>query len=456
MADADTICAISSPPGEGGIGIIRITGDQAHRIARAIFQTRKHGVLLEDHKLYLGHIVNPEDGHEIDEVLLTLMSPPHTYTREKIAEIYAHGGYAAQKSVLSLIFKQGARLADPGEFTKRAFLNGRIDLVQAESVLDIIHSETEEELHYAVQDLQGGLSRKLEGFRDALREALGTVEALIDFPEEEIEADQSHLAVILRKTGRALDRLIDSYYEGRGIRQGFEVLITGKTNVGKSSLLNCLLMKERAIVTPLPGTTRDLIEDTIYLKGVKVRIVDSAGIRESESLVEQAGIQRVRERIAQSDLIIWLLDGSRPYSAEDEEVWKTIDNRPHFIVINKADLPCQIDKDAVPGKRTERLDISTTTDIGIETLKDRIYAQLMGSGKKHHGALLVTNVRHKDGLSKGNDAIKRAIDLLEGNEHLELIAFELREALHYLGEITGETCTEDILDNIFHRFCIGK
>ena len=282
MDDADTICAISTPAGEGGIGIIRISGKKAHPITQRIFEPRrkrKQFVPLP-RKFYLGYIINPNSNSQIDEVFAVFMNAPHTYTCEDIAEIHTHGGYAAQKSVLSHILDCGARLAEPGEFTKRAFLNGRIDLLQAESVLDIIHSETNEELHYAVKYLQGGLSKKIQAFQETLRNTLAGMEALIDFPEEDIDIHPDEVILPLKKVKTDIEQLVESYYEGRGIKQGFEVLIAGKANVGKSSLLNALLLKEKAIVTAIPGTTRDLIEDTIYLHGIKVKIIDTAGIRE--------------------------------------------------------------------------------------------------------------------------------------------------------------------------------
>jgi tRNA modification GTPase len=326
MEDADTICAISTPAGEGGIGIVRISGKKAHPIVKNVFKPRKKEGQFSPlpRTIYLGYIINPKNNSEIDEVFVVFMHTPHTYTCEDIAEIYTHGGYAAQKTVLSLIVDQGARLAEPGEFTRRAYLNGRIDLLQAESVLDIIHSETDEELRYALKYLQGGLSEKIGTFQEALRNALAGMEALIDFPEEDIDLNPHEVVLPLENVKTEIQTLIDSYYEGRGIKQGFEVLIAGKTNVGKSSLLNAFLLKERAIVTPIPGTTRDLIEDTIYLNGIKVRIIDTAGIREPGNVVEEEGIKRVKQKISEVDLVIWLLDGSQPYSEDDEEVFHTI------------------------------------------------------------------------------------------------------------------------------------
>jgi tRNA modification GTPase len=457
MEDADTICAISTPAGEGGIGIVRISGRKAHPIVKSIFKPRKKSGEFSPlpRTLYLGYIINPNDNSEIDEVFAVFMNAPHTYTCEDITEIHTHGGYAAQKTVLSLILDGGARLAEPGEFTKRAFLNGRIDLLQAESVLDIIHSETDEELRYALKYLQGGLSEKMRMFQETLRNALAGMEALIDFPEEDIDLNPHDVVLPLKKIRTEIQTLIDSYYEGRGIKQGFEVLIAGKANVGKSSLLNALLLKERAIVTPIPGTTRDLIEDTIYLNGIKVKIIDTAGIREPGSIVEEEGIKRVKQKISEVDLIIWLLDGSQLYSEDDEEVFRTIGQQNCLIVINKIDLPQKLERDAIPAKSPEWIEISALKGQGLDMLKKQILTRFTGGVRKDN-ALLITNMRHRDALVKTGSNIEQALLLKEKGEPIEFIAFELREGLNHLAEITGETCSEDILNDIFSRFCIGK
>jgi tRNA modification GTPase len=457
MEDADTICAISTPAGEGGIGIVRISGRKAHPIVKSIFKPRKKSGEFSPlpRTLYLGYIINPNDNSEIDEVFAVFMNAPHTYTCEDITEIHTHGGYAAQKTVLSLILDGGARLAEPGEFTKRAFLNGRIDLLQAESVLDIIHSETDEELRYALKYLQGGLSEKMRMFQETLRNALAGMEALIDFPEEDIDLNPHDVVLPLKKIRTEIQTLIDSYYEGRGIKQGFEVLIAGKANVGKSSLLNALLLKERAIVTPIPGTTRDLIEDTIYLNGIKVKIIDTAGIREPGSIVEEEGIKRVKQKISEVDLIIWLFDGSQLYSEDDEEVFRTIGQQNCLIVINKIDLPQKLERDAIPAKSPEWIEISALKGQGLDMLKKQILTRFTGGVRKDN-ALLITNMRHRDALVKTGSNIEQALLLKEKGEPIEFIAFELREGLNHLAEITGETCSEDILNDIFSRFCIGK
>jgi tRNA modification GTPase len=455
METADTICAISTPPGEGGIGIIRISGSRAHKLLLKIFQPSQKREIYLPRTLYLGNIMNSDNREKIDEVFAVLLKAPKTYTREDMAEIYSHGGFATQQNILSLLVRHGASLAEPGEFTKRAFLNGRIDLLQAESVLDIIQSETDEELRCAIGHLEGKLSKRINEIKDSVKEALVETEALIDFPEEEIDIDQERCVTALHGAYKKIEKLIGSYYTGKAVRHGLEALIIGRTNVGKSSLLNALLLKEKAIVTPLPGTTRDLIEDIIHIRGIKIRIIDTAGLRAPKDIVEREGIDRVRQRIPEADLIIWVLDGSETYTAEDEDIGKAIMNGNILVAINKADLQQKLDRGKIESQEKEWLAISALKDTGLEELKDAIYKKLMGKRSKQAG-LLVTNMRHRESLQKANDAIGRAIHCHEQGEPMEFMAFELREALFHLGEITGETCPEEILHDIFSRFCIGK
>jgi tRNA modification GTPase len=455
METADTICAVSTPPGEGGIGIIRISGPKAHNILELIFQPAGKIESYLPRTLYLGNIVNRKTREKIDEVYAVILQSPKTYTRENMAEIYSHGGFATQQNILSLLIHSGARLAEPGEFTKRAFLNGRIDLLQAESVLDIIHSETDEELHCAIEQLEGKLSRKINEIKENVKEVLVETEASIDFPEEEIDVNLNQCIPLLNSVRKKIEQLINSYYSGKAIRHGLEVLIIGKTNVGKSSLLNALLLKEKAIVTPLPGTTRDLIEDTIHIKGIKARIVDTAGLRKPQDIIEQEGIDRVKGRIPSADLILWVLDNSEPYTSEDENIFSSISGANILAVINKIDLPRKFSKKELSSRQLELIEVSALNDTGLEDLKDAIYRKLMGKRAKRAG-LLITSIRQKESLQKAHDAIIRAVQGQKLSVPEEFIAFELRESLHYLGEITGETCPEEILHSIFSRFCIGK
>ena len=455
METADTICAISTPPGEGGIGIIRISGPKAHKLLLEIFRPSKKKENYLPRSLYLGNIINKDGKEKVDEVFAVFLKAPKTYTREDMAEIYSHGGFATQQTILSLLIRYGARLAEPGEFTKRAFLNGRIDLLQAEAVLNIIRSETNEELKCAIGHLEGKLSLKINEIKNSLKEALVETEALIDFPEEEIDVDQEQCMATLHSAHKGIEKLIKSYYEGKAIQHGMEALIIGRTNVGKSSLLNALLLKEKAIVTPLPGTTRDLIEDTLHIKGIKVIIVDTAGLRTPKDIVEQEGIDRVKHRIPGADLIIWVLDGSEIYTTEDEDIYSAINGANIVVVINKVDLPQKLDREKIASRGLEWLEVSALKDTGLDELKETIYWKLMGRRGKR-SEVLVTNLRQRESLQKTYDAISRAINCHRNTEPVEFMAFELREALLFLGEITGETCSEEILHDIFSRFCIGK
>jgi len=454
--DGDTICAISTPQGEGGIGIIRISGNNALSILKKIFKTKGNKKGFSSHRLYLGYIIDPKKKKVIDEVFAVFMAGPKTYTREDVVEIYSHAGYAVQKGILSCVIESGARIAEPGEFTKRAFLNGRIDLLQAESVLDIIKSETDAELETAVNQLKGLLSQKLNRIKENIKDTLVDIETQIDFSDEDIFVEQKEVLKRLKNVKKDLDIIIESYYEGRAIKSGFNVLILGRTNVGKSSLLNALVMEDKAIVTPIPGTTRDIIEDIIHIKGVKMKLLDTAGIRKPQSIVEDLGIERARQKIEEADIILWILDGSTEYTDEDEEVYRSIKDKNIIAVINKIDLPERIDKEILKQKKINTVvEISALKNIGLEELKDMVYKNLMGKTKKRQ-PVLITNLRHKEALIKTRDAITKAMENMINDEPLEFVSFELNDALYHLGLITGETCPEDILNTIFEKFCIGK
>lgn len=453
--DVDTICAISTPHGEGGIGIIRISGGKANNIFKRLFKSNRNKKVFYSHRLYLGYIINPLNKKEMDEVFAVFMQAPKTYTKEDVVEIYSHGGLAVQQGILSCVLQCGARLAEPGEFTKRAFLNGRIDLLQAESVLDIIQSETEIELESALTHLKGILSQRINSIKNNIKNALVEIEAQIDFSDEDIIINQQDLIIKLNKAKKDLDAIIDSYCEGRAIKSGFQVLILGRANVGKSSLLNALLLEDKAIVTPIPGTTRDIIEDTIHIKGIKIKLMDTAGIRKPENVVEDLGMERAMQKINEADLILWVLDGSQVYADEDEMVFNVIKNKNIIAVINKTDLQGVLDERIIKTRALKKIEISALNNTGIEKLREIIYKNLMGSTGKRQ-PVLITNIRHKDALERSRDDILRALDNLINSEPLEFTAFELNDALYNLGLITGESCSDDILNTIFERFCIGK
>lgn len=451
----DTIAAVSSPLGGGGIGIIRMSGPGAHAILKKVFRPKKKRKVFSSHRLYLGFLFDPRSMTDVDEVFAVFMDAPRTYTKEKMAEVYCHGGLASQKEILTIIMGNGARMAEPGEFTRRAFLNGRIDLAQAESVLDIIESEGADELKSALAIAKGALSARINSLSAEIGRLAAEVEASIDFPEEGLDLEPGEWSGRVRSIREDLSALIASFYEGRAIKEGLEVLIVGRTNVGKSSLLNALVLRDRAIVTPTPGTTRDLIEETIRVKGIKFRLVDTAGLRSPCDPIEKEGIDRVKRRIPEADIVLWVLDASEEYTPEDEAVFEAIRGRRCLAVLNKTDLPCGIDKGLVAEKGCGVIRVSAVDGSGLEELKDELYRLFAQGGTGGHG-VLVTNVRHRDALARTEKALERAENRMEAREPIEFAAYEVREALSSLGEITGETCTEDLLDQIFSRFCIGK
>jgi tRNA modification GTPase len=461
---ADTLAAISTPMGEAGIGIIRLSGPLAGAIARRLFRPHRPRPTWQSHRLYLGHIVDPQ-GEIIDEVLLTLMRAPHTYTREDVVEINCHSGYGVLRRILDLALAAGARLARPGEFTLRAFLSGRLDLTQAEAVLEVIRARTETHLQVAAAHLQGSLGRRLAHVRQDLLDLLAPVEAALDFPEEAGELDPAPIREGLAVQLGSLQALADSYAAGRLLREGLLVVIAGRPNVGKSSLLNRLLDMDRAIVTEIPGTTRDLIEESITLGGVVVRFSDTAGLRPAQSRVEELGIARTRERLRQADLVLYLVEGSAPNAPEDGAALAELAGQPGLVVINKIDLGPKLSEAKLSGLTAWPLTkISAKTGQGIEALRAEIIAQTLGGGLKVQGEV-ITQARHHDHLRQCLAYLRQARELLtadENNENYaaeppwELVALELTAAIRELGEVTGEEVGEAILDRIFGQFCLGK
>ena len=457
--ESDTIAAISTPVGQGGIGIVRISGPRSLDIAETIFRPWKAAPLADKRSgsLLYGHIINPTDNTNVDEVLLAIMRAPNSYTKEDVVEINCHGGMISVKRALETVLAQGARLADPGEFTKRAFLNGRINLTQAEAVFDVITAKTEESMKLALEQLQGGLSEKLADIRKKLVDISASAEAYIDFPEDDIETKTSlQIRVRLAEIKEEVEGLSATFQEARFFRDGLAVAIVGRPNVGKSSLLNLLLKKDRAIVTELPGTTRDLIEDYLNINGLPIRIMDTAGIRNSEELVEKEGIRRSLDAINKADFIIALLDGSAPLEEDDLQLMKLIREKKAVIVINKSDLPAKISLEGIREKGREYLLISALSGEGVDKLKSAIFHSNLRSWTEEREGVVVTNLRHKTALDKTSSSLGRALGLFLADEPLEFFSIELRDALDSLGEITGTVTTEDILDKIFSTFCIGK
>jgi tRNA modification GTPase len=463
MFTDDTIAAISTPLGEGGIGIVRLSGKDSVEIAEKIFSSPKKKSLknMESYRIIHGHIHDPFTGQKIDEVLVTLMKSPYSYTKEDVVEINCHGGMITLRKTLELVLRQGARLADPGEFTRRAFLNGRIDLSQAEAVLDLIRSRTDESRRIALEQLQGGLSEKITALRDRIMEICVNVEAYIDFPEDEIEtASKQDLSASMKNISRDIETLLKTYDEARFFREGLSTAIVGRPNVGKSSLLNALLKKDRAIVTEVPGTTRDVIEEYLNINGLPLRIMDTAGIRNVEDIAEREGVKRSLKSIENVDLVIAIFDRSEPLKTEDFEVIEKINNKNAIIVLNKCDLPAAIQQNSLTSfilhPSSFILNISATRGDGLEELKDAIFNSCLKDWKEEREGVVVTNLRHKTSIENALASLDRSVKALTDNQPIEIIALELRDSLDKLGEIVGAVTTEDILNRIFNDFCIGK
>ncbi len=453
----DTIAAITTPLGEAGVAVIRVSGSHAVEVADGCFKAAgKHASTLSltpSHTVLYGHILRNE--RRVDEVLATVMRAPRTYTREDVVEISCHGGITATKSVLDALLAAGARLAQPGEFTKRAFLNGRIDLAQAEAVADIIHARTELALAAAEQQLQGTLSSHIGALRDELIRILAHIEAHIDFPDEDIDPDtQSELCGKIRIATQSMRKLLATSDEGQILRKGVRASILGRPNVGKSSLLNQLLGRDRAIVSPTPGTTRDTIEETANVRGIPVIFIDTAGLRESSEAIEVEGIKRSRDSALKSEVLLHVLDASEPLPPEDVMLFKEFQNRKRVFVLNKNDLPPASMPELPANCPVVRL--SALTGTGIDDLKDTL-KQLVWRGEISVEATeIMINSRHQEALNRAMEGAEASLVSLQLSAGLEVTAMELRIAVNAVGEIVGKTSTEDILDSIFSQFCIGK
>ena len=456
MLDQDTICGVSTPPGEGGIGIIRISGSRAIEIASMVFKADSAQGLrgLASHALLYGKVCDPGTGDVIDEALVSVMRAPASYTRQDVVEINCHGGTMPLWRTVNLLITSGARLAEPGEFTKRAFLNGRIDLAQAEAVMDIIHAKTELSHRAANEQLLGGLSSEVATLRDRLVSMVAAVEAMIDFPEEEIETPTGHrLADAIGTVLHSFDELIASHHYGRMLREGIATAIIGKPNVGKSSLLNSLLKQDRAIVTDIPGTTRDVLEEYLNIAGLPFKVLDTAGIRHSHDVVEQEGVRRSLAVIGAADVIVIVIDGSQPLSGEDQRVLEEAKGKTAIVVMNKSDLGQKAEAPVWPEVVVE---ISCKTGAGLDTLRKSLI-ELVKQGavppREHSWAV---NQRHKTALEQAKASLEKALASTTSGMSAEFVALDLRDALDSVGLIIGATHTEDILERIFRDFCIGK
>lgn len=454
----DTIAAIATAPGEGGIGIIRISGEHAYNILRRVFRPA-HPESLENRKMSYGHILNPQTNSIIDEVLCVYMKGPKTYTTEDVVEINCHGGMVPLRKTLELVLQSGARMAEPGEFTKRAFLNGRLDLSQAEAVIDVIRAKTDKTFNVAMNQLEGVFSGTIKEIRKKLVDILVNVTVNIDYPDEDIEEiTYEKLEKDLIEVKSEVNRLLASAETGRLIKDGLAVAIIGKPNVGKSSLMNSLLRESRAIVTEIPGTTRDTIEEYLSVKGIPVRLTDTAGIRETSDIIEQIGIEKSKKSFNQADLVIFILDCSKDFSAEDREIMEQIDEKKTIVVLNKIDLPAKIDESAVRDILPNAYVMKTSmeTQEGIGDIEEKIVSMVYDGKVSQNNSLIVTNVRHKDILVKAEKSLGDAIAMTKMGEALEFIEIDINSAYASLGEIIGETVQDDIINEVFSRFCLGK
>ena len=455
----DTIAAIATAPGEGGIGIIRISGDRSLEVAEQIFKSKSNKPIKEysTRTLIYGNIV---DGDKIiDEVLVAYMKGPNSYTAEDVIEINCHGGFISVKKILELILSKDVRLADEGEFTKRAFLNGRIDLSQAEAIIDVIKSKTDVAHEVAQSHLEGALAKKIKELRMSITEVLAHLTVSIDFSEEDVEEiTYNTLKEKSEEIRKEIKKLYDTAESGKILRDGLKTVIVGKPNVGKSSLLNSILGENRAIVTDIAGTTRDVIEEFVNIKGIPLKIVDTAGIRETENVVEKIGVEKSKEYLNLADLVIMVLDSSRKLDCEDIEILENLKNKKSIVLLNKTDLENKIEIDKVKEYIDEYniIKISALRHEGIEQLQEKIEDMVYGGDVKNSSNLMITNSRHKDALLKAYEAINDAISAIEQYMPYDFIEVDFKNIWDYLGYINGDTVTEDLLDTIFANFCIGK
>ena len=455
----DTIAAIATAPGEGGIGIIRISGSNSLQVAEEIFKSVSGKKISEYNlrSLIYGDIFDGEK--RIDEVLVAYMKGPHSYTGEDVIEINCHGGFISVKKILELILTKDVRLAEAGEFTKRAFLNGRIDLSQAEAVIDVIKSKTDKAQEVAQSQLEGSLAKKIRELRNKVTEVLAQLEVSIDFSDEDVE-DVTYKEIEEKslELRAEIKKLYDSAESGKILRDGLKTVIIGKPNVGKSSLLNSILGENRAIVTEIPGTTRDVIEEFVNIKGIPLKIVDTAGIRETEDIVEKIGVQKSKESIEFADLVIIVLDSSKQLSDEDLEILQSAQSKKTIVLLNKIDLEQVIDESEIEkfvGKENINK-ISALKNEGIEQIHDKIEAMVFTGDVKSSSSLVITNSRHKDALYKAYNSINDAIDGIMQRLPYDFIEVDFKNIWDYLGYINGDTVQEDLLDTIFSNFCIGK
>jgi len=458
MKEFDTIAAISTNIGEGGISIIRVSGDKSIDIVDSIFLGKNNRKIhdIKSYTMRYGHIID-KNGNRLDEVIISYMKGPKSFTAEDTIEINCHGGVVGTNRILQEVVRAGARIAEPGEFTKRAFLNGRIDLSQAEAVMDIIRAKTELSMKSALMQSEGSISREIKAIRNKLLSVIAHIEVTVDYPEEDIEeVTAAGVSEDVTKIIGEIDILLSTADEGKILREGLSTVIVGKPNVGKSSLLNALVKEKRAIVTDVPGTTRDAIEEYISIEGIPIKIVDTAGIRETEDIVEKIGVQKSKEKIDEADLVILILDSSNKLSREDREIIKYIKEKKYIVLLNKSDLGGKIEMEELQNLKSKYITkISVKTGEGLNYVKEHI-KDLFFKGEIKTEGVFVTNNRHKQSLIRSKENLESSLNALEYTSAIDLASIDIRNAWVNLGEITGEALEEDIIHKIFSEFCLGK
>jgi len=456
----DTIAAISTPPGEGAISIVRLSGDQAVAIADKVFKANKSLVDVASHTINYGHLFDPRTEQLVDEVMVSVMRAPKTFTREDVIEINCHGGIVVVNQILQLLLRQGARLAEPGEFTKRAFLNGRVDLSQAEAIMDLIRAKTDKAMNLALNQLDGNLSNLIRALRQEILETLAQVEVNIDYPEYD-DVEEMTTRLLLEKATHVqaqIQVLLQTAQQGKILREGLNTAIIGRPNVGKSSLLNHLLREEKAIVTDIAGTTRDVIEEYVNVRGVPLKLIDTAGIRETEDIVERIGVERSRKALSEADLILLVLNQSEELSPEDRQLIEITTGTKRIILLNKADLPSKLNRteleEYVAGDAV--FDVSVLQNDGLDQLEQAIADLFFGGQTADKDASYLSNTRHIALLENASQALGEVVEGIEAGMPVDLVQMDMTRCWDYLGEVVGDSVQDELITQLFSQFCLGK